>query len=345
MAALAAIAISFALSYTKAIMVPFVFSMFLYFMLLPLLRFLKNEVRLPRWLALVITFALVFVIVFILALIASTFVRGFLDGYQDYYNRLIIALDKMRRYFVEQGIPIAEDLDAAGYLSRLPILNIVRNAGFGALNFISSLSLVFIFLLFLFIGTTASEKVEDKETDVDDVSNEFLMEVDYKIRQYLLIKVATSVVTALLVGTFFGLMGLDFALTFAVIVFVVNFIPIIGSIIATVLPIPIALIQYDSSLMVWAIIIVPSLIQFTIGSVIEPKVMGDNLKMHPVVILISLMFWALIWGIPGAFIAVPLTSAFKIILEKIEGGHYISSIMAGVIPKKSNKEDQQYKPS
>ncbi|MCO5113318.1 MAG: AI-2E family transporter [Bdellovibrionaceae bacterium] len=338
MAALAAIAISFALSYTKAIMVPFVFSLFLYFMLLPFLRFLKNEVRLPRWLALVITFTLVFVIVLVLTLIAVAFVRGFLDGYQDYYNRLVIALEKGRRYLVEQGFTMAQEFDAPSYLSRLPLLNIIRNAGFGALNFISSLSLVFIFLLFLFIGTAAAETPTDSESsnvDVDDVSgNEFLMEVDYKIRQYLLVKLTTSLITAIVIGTFFMFMGLDFALTFATAVFVLNFIPTIGSIVATILPVPIALIQYDSSLMVWLIVIIPGLTQFIIGSVIEPKIMGDSLKIHPVVILLSLMFWALIWGIPGAFMAVPLTAAIKIILEKIEGGHYISQLMSGDITRK-----------
>lgn len=341
MAVLAAIAISFALSYTKTIMIPFVFSLFLYFMLLPFLRFLKNRVSLPRWLALVVTFALVFLIVASLMLFATTMVRGFMDGYHDYYNKLLIAMERIRMYLVEQGFNIGE-IDTAETLSKVPMLNILRNAGFGALNFISSLSLVFIFLLFLFIGTTTPEvdtSTEKGQNDFDDdeIGNEFLMEVDHQVRQYLLIKLATSVVTATLVGGFLAIMGLDFALAFAVLVFVLNFIPTIGSIVATLLPLPVALIQYDNSGMVALILGVPILIQFIIGSVIEPKIMGDNLKLHPAVILLSLMFWALIWGIPGAFIAVPVTAAIKIILEKIEGGHHITQLMAGVITQKPPK--------
>lgn len=334
MATLAIIALSFALSYTKTIMIPFVFSLFLYFMLLPFLRFLKNRARLPRWLALVVTFALVFVIVFSLSLFALAMVRGFFDGYQEYHDKVIVALERVRASLLEKGFDVSQ-IDPVKHLGNLPVANILRNAGFGAINFISSLALVFIFLLFLFTGTTSPEvKGDEEEEDIDDVSgNEFLLEIDYQIRQYLLTKLATSSATALLVGGFFGVVNLDFAFAFAILVFILNFIPTIGSIIATLLPLPIALIQYENPAMILAVLIIPGMIQFGIGSVLEPKLMGRSLKLHPVVILISLMFWALIWGIPGAFIAVPVTAAIKIVLEKIEGAHHISKIMSGAIFK------------
>lgn len=323
LAIIAAICISFALSYTRGILIPFIFSLFLYFMLLPLMRSLRVKFKFPRWLALAITFAIVFLIMISLALFLTTTVKAFFGGYEAYQDKLIIAIERIRSLMMDKGFDLSS-FDIAQKIKELPLLNILRNTGFGALNFITKLFLVFIFLLFLFTGTKNLNNDDD-----DQVTNELLIEIDHNIRQYLLTKLATSSVTALIVGSFLAFMDLDFAFAFMLLVFILNFIPTIGSIIATFLPLPVALIQYPSSAVVLMIILIPGAIQFTIGSIIEPKLLGDSLKLHPVVILISLMFWSLIWGIPGAFLAVPITAVVKIIFEKIEGGKAISEVMAG----------------
>lgn len=332
-AVIALVCISFALSYTRAILIPFIFSLFLYFMLLPLMRHLRLKLKFPRWLALSVTFMIVFLMIFSLALFLTTTVKGFIDGYDEYQNKVIIVFDHLKTNLSEKGYNI-EALNIEEQLRKIPVTEILKNTGFGVLNFISKLFLVFIFLLFLFTGTKAKP-----DEDNDTVTNELMIEIDRKVRQYLITKLAISTLTAVVVGVFLFGMDLDFAFAFTVLVFVLNFIPTVGSIIATLLPLPVALIQYENPSHVIAIIAIPTVMQFLIGSVMEPKLLGDSLKLHPVVILMSLMFWTLIWGIPGAFIAVPITAVVKIIFEKIEGGHAISNLMAGYLQDQKNFED------
>lgn len=321
-AVIALISISIALSYTRGILIPLIFSLFLYFMLLPLMRSLRVNFKFPRWLALSVTFLLVFLIIISLGLFLTTTVRGFLEGYEAYQSKVVIVFEHLKTGLSEKGYNVAA-LDIEGQIKNIPVVNILKNTGFGVLNFLSKLFLVFIFLLFLFTGTRADH------VDDDQVKHEFLVEIDRKVRQYLITKLTTSVFTAVLIGIFYFMMGLDFALAFTILVFILNFIPTAGSIIATLLPLPVAFIQYEDPLTIASIIIIPSVLQFFIGTVIEPKLLGDSLKLHPVMILIALMFWTLIWGIPGAFLAVPITAVIKIVFEKIEGGRSIANLMAG----------------
>lgn len=330
-AVIALISISVALSYMGGILIPFIFSLFLYFMLLPLMRTLRQKLNCPRWLALAITFAFVFMIIISLGLFLTTTVRGFFEGYEEYQNKVIIVFEHMKTNLTAKGYNV-EALDIEDQFKKIPVVSILKNTGFGVINFITKLSLVFIFLLFLFTGTK-TDKAEDER-----VTNELLIEIDRNVRQYLLTKLATSSLTAVIVGIFLFSMNLDFAFAFTVLVFVLNFIPTVGSIIATILPIPVALIQYENPTDIIAIVAIPTIVQFCIGTLTEPKLLGDSLKLHPVMVLIALMFWTLIWGIPGAFIAVPLTAVIKIIFEKIEGGKAISNLMAGSLESLEVKE-------
>ena len=111
---------------------------------------------------------------------------------------------------------------------------------------------------------------------------------------------------------------LDFVIFSALLIFILNFIPNIGSFIATLFPILIGLINYGFSLRVLLVATGLVLTQFIIGNIIEPKITGKNLNLSPIVILISLIFWGWTWGIVGMILAVPLTSAVKIIFEHIE---------------------------
>ena len=122
------------------------------------------------------------------------------------------------------------------------------------------------------------------------------------------------------------------AFMFGLLTIVFNFIPTIGSIVATLLPVPIVFLQSDSFALSAAAIGIPALIQFYIGNILEPKMMGQNLDLHPVTILLSLLLWGSIWKIPGMFLATPLTVIIKIIFEENSNTKFISEIMAGRWP-------------
>lgn len=103
---------------------------------------------------------------------------------------------------------------------------------------------------------------------------------------------------------------------FGLLAFLFNFIPNIGSIIATLLPIPIAFAQFeDQPWMILAVVGLPGTVHITIGNVVEPRLMGRGLELHPVTVLLALAFWGLLWGIVGMVLAVPIVAAMRIVFS------------------------------
>ena len=142
-------------------------------------------------------------------------------------------------------------------------------------------------------------------------------DIEDQVQHYLLIKTFISMLTGFIGGTILIIGGIDFAIFSALLIFILNFIPNFGSIIATLFPLLIGILQYGFSLRVLLVFIGLMLTQFIIGNVVEPRITGKSLNLSPIVILISLILWGYIWGIVGMMLAVPLTSALKIFFQNI----------------------------
>lgn len=321
LAVLAVIGIGFALSVTKSIMIPFVLSLLMYFILSPIRTFFIKQLRFPQWLALVATFAVVTLVLTLLFFILFSAFQEFAMGYGAYQAKVIYFADSIQDFLVARGVPI-ESIDFSSMLSNLPFAQLAKGAGAGVLSLVSTTLLVFIFLIFLFTGGSKSKKTSEQQGGLGK-------EINAQIRKYLAIKLLTSSVTAAIVFVIFTALDLDLAFVFCFFVFLLNFIPTVGSFFATLLPLPVAFIQYESLMPIVLVLALPGIIQFAIGNIFEPRLMGQSLNIHPVVVLMSLMFWGLIWGIVGAFLAVPITAVIKIALQKIEGGNFIAQIMSG----------------
>jgi AI-2 transport protein TqsA len=119
---------------------------------------------------------------------------------------------------------------------------------------------------------------------------------------------------------------------FGLLTFLLNFIPTIGSIIATLLPLPIVLLQFDSPVKWLVVILIPAAIQGIVGNFIEPKLFSDSLDLHPASILLALTFWGIIWGPVGMFLAVPIIVVLKIAMARIPATRPIAELMAGRLP-------------
>ena len=159
---------------------------------------------------------------------------------------------------------------------------------------------------------------------------ETVREIDLQIRTYLSLKTVISVVTGAIFSLALALFGVPMALSFGVLAFLLNFIPNIGPVIATILPLPLIILDPSGNL-IWmlAAIATISAIQLISGNVIEPKMMGESSDLHPVTILVGLMFWGMMWGIIGMFLATPMIAAAKIVLERFEPTRKVALLMAG----------------
>ena len=149
---------------------------------------------------------------------------------------------------------------------------------------------------------------------------------------YLSVKLMASIVTGILVaGVLFGFQ-VKLAAVFALFAFLLNFIPSVGSIIAVLLPIPVLFLQFGLGPNFWVILGLLSAIEFVIGSLVEPRFLGEGMDLHPAVVVGSLIFWTLLWGAPGAFLSVPITGSIKIILSKMKLTRPMAEFLAGRLP-------------
>lgn len=324
--AIAAVCITITLSYTRTILIPLVISVFIYTMMTPVIRYLRLKMRIPHWVALIIVSALFAVPLVLVIIFFVNSAANFIQFAGTYQEKLLQAYNWAANFAREYNIQFFEEAaDLQGLtalLSGEQVANLIKGAGSVTLKMLSYSTIVFIFLFFFLIGSGRSS-----------VTNAVIKDAQNKISGYLFIKIIASLASGISVGIVYIAAGLEFAVMFAVFAVILNFIPNVGSILSVLLPLPIALIQYGFGPQFWIVLIIPGCLQFLIGNIIEPKFLGSGLDLHPAAVIGSLIFWALVWGIPGAFLAVPITSAIRVILSQLEPTRPFAEVLAGRLPK------------
>ncbi len=315
---LAATAITVALIYTRSILIPFVIAFFLYAILSPVIRGVNNKLKLPRavGVALVTTVFIVFITLIGIFIVNS--LNGFFEDAAQYKDRIVEFVTWIQTTAEKFGYRI-QDFSIETQIKKLPFFSMAGNITMAAGTFLGNLLLVIVFVIFFLVGETASASKDDN----------LISSMKSNISRYVATKFLTSLVTGTLVFILLASFGVELAFLFGVLTVLFNFIPSIGSIVATVIPVPVMLLQFGFGWQFWVILAISSAIQFTIGNVIEPKLMGERMDLHPITVLLFLMFWGLVWGIPGMFLAVPITAVLRIILNRIETTHALSELMAG----------------
>lgn len=169
-----------------------------------------------------------------------------------------------------------------------------------------------------------------------------LTNISTGISSYIWAKTIMSLLTGGISFVVLKMLEVDFAETWALLIFLLNYIPSIGSTLGVVFPALLALIQFDTTWQFFLISSVLALTQFVIGNIIEPAFMGRTLNISPFVVMASLAFWGLIWGVPGAFLSVPLTAALIISCNSIPTLRWIGILLSAGEPSHEvgNDRDQ-----
>jgi AI-2 transport protein TqsA len=152
--------------------------------------------------------------------------------------------------------------------------------------------------------------------------------IDRDIHTYLGVKTAVSLTSALLAYVLMRFVGLDFAEFWALLVFILHFIPTIGVIVATLLPTLLAAVEFNSLGPVLVIGIGITAIAQFMGNIVEPNVMGETLNLSPLTVIVSLIVWGSVWGIVGAFLCVPLTVILVIVLSNFESTRWVCILLS-----------------
>jgi predicted PurR-regulated permease PerM len=152
--------------------------------------------------------------------------------------------------------------------------------------------------------------------------------ISAQFRKYMAIRTWASILTGFATFCFALLVGLELAVAWGIISFVLNYIPFLGPLVAVVLATAFAAAQFESWQMALIVLAGMSLIQFSIGNYIEPLLAGSALAVSPFMVLFAVFFWTLLWGIPGAFIGVPMTMALLVMCEQSPATRWISTLLS-----------------
>lgn len=308
------------LYYSRPVLLPFVLAVFIFSMFSPTLDWLVLRLRFPQPLALTVSFALVLIIATAIFLMIAEAVRRVVATAATYSDSLIAMVERGAARLDEWGLHLEPEHFTGNLRESAPTL--ATNVASRSMEVVSTFFLVLIFLFFLMASR-----------DPYEVRKGVYASIDRDVRRYLLTKTALSVVMGILVGGILWLFGVQLAVVFGLLAFVLDFIPSIGSVLATVLPIPVAIAQYPDSLWRVGLIIAALTIgQIVQGNIVEPKVLGSSLHLHPVIVLLAIGFWGLVWGMIGAFLAVPLTAIIRLVALRIEPLRPLGRLLGGRIP-------------
>lgn len=317
---LTTVATATAIYWLRPVLIPFVLAVFFSLGLSPLIDFQMRYLRAPRWLAVVATLTLGFVILRLLTGLVYASLAELTENAEAYQSQLSELGSKAASIMGRFGIVPPTTLDPREFIP----VGSVRTALLGTTNAILAVlsrgTLVMIFMIFLLIGSSRTTR---PPTGV-------WAEVESRIKRFIVTKLLTSAATGMLVGTILLMLDVDLAMVFGLLAFLLNFIPSIGSIVATLLPLPVVLMNPESTgTTVVLAVALPTAVQLIIGNGIEPYFMGSSLDLHPIVILMAMIMWGTLWGIVGMLLATPITAVMKILFEKMELTAPLADLLAG----------------
>lgn len=316
---LAAVAVGTALLWLKPVLIPLGLAVFVYLTLTPLVDRMVLRWGWPRFLAAVLSLLPALGLLFVTGAVTAVALRRLTRNATLYQNNLRSLLERIAVEFpLLQPLLDRENLqERFSQIEFTDLLLGTTNAFFGML---ATFTLVTIFVLFLMLGHHPREPSPGTLRFI----------IDTRIRRYLVVKFAVSLVTAVIVASILSALDVELPVVFGMLTFGLNFIPSIGSIIATLIPLPMVLVSPDVTMArVLMVLAIPGTIQFAIGNILEPKLLGDSLDLHPVTVLTALVFWGALWGGPGMLMAAPITAVLKMVLEESELTQPVARLMAG----------------
>ncbi len=200
-----------------------------------------------------------------------------------------------------------------------------------ATSLLNQFFLISLYVAFLMAERLAFRKKIQLAAGSPETGKEFAVMLDaisFSLQRYVGVKTLISLITAGISYSVFRALGLEYAETWAVLTFALNFIPSIGSIIAVVFPAMIALVQFESIGPFLVVVLGCGTIQFLIGNFLDPAMLGRSLNMSTFLVILALTFWTTVWGLIGAFLSVPLTVCILIVFSHVPALRPVAILMS-----------------
>ncbi len=339
-----------ALSELQGVIRPFIIAIFLCFLIKPLTAKLSRRAGIFGY---AFAFAFLFGLFSIAEGVISNDLASFSKNNEGHYQKNIASFQKNIDEYLEGHEALVDFLswdkiDPIADRNKTPGEKIIprerleelanpamisRILGTGASFFFGVFGEMLVVLVMMMLLLLESDKLPARLKQVygDEKAEGILdvfREVGLSVTRYVSLKVWISLLTAISGIAVMWAFGLHYAVTFGIIIFVFNFVPYLGSVIATLFPCFIALLQFSPITALWLGVSL-TIAQQVIGNFVEPRVVGKGLAISPVVVVLSLGFWGWLWGIGGMILAVPITVTLRIILEHFETTRQFALMIGG----------------
>ena len=294
------------------IVVPFLLAMFIAIIASPPLFFLQRR-GVPKGLAMLLVIIVIAMAAFLITALMGKSLSDFSAAVPAYSERLSQEMERVQLQLGQWGIEIPEE-------ARLEIFDpsaIMRLAGtiFSSLrNMLTNTFLIFMTVVFILLETSSIPVKLQQIAKNPQSAMAQLQTFAYNINRYVTIKTTLSLATGIIVAIWLQIIGVDYALLWGLLAFLLNYIPNIGSIIAAIPAVLVAFVQggFQLAMLTAAGYLVVNIV---IGNLLEPRIMGRGLGLSTLVVFVSLIFWGWILGPVGMLLSVPLTMMIKVVLE------------------------------
>ncbi|MCL5097026.1 MAG: AI-2E family transporter [Candidatus Omnitrophica bacterium] len=310
----------------STVMMPLAVAFFIVILVWPLQ--VRLEQRLSRALSVPITFfviLLAFAFMGTMLWLCANSIASRSDKFQQFIQSFITRLDMV---LTHHHLPFGwGQLDPDRIIGQA--VSIAGTFAIGTYRFLGYSVLVAVFVMSLLIDVQPfCHRLEER---IDKAKAQKLLDVarntTVSIQRFMLTRTLTSAITGLLTGLFAWAVGLDFAIVWAVTAFVLNYIPVLGAIVAVIPPTLVALIQPGSIWLAPVTLGVLSTIHFTVGNYVDPLLQSRYLSLPLLLVFFSIVFWDWMWGIPGVLLGVPMTMAIVITCQHFDNTRWVAKLL------------------
>lgn len=323
---LAALALIAAMKFAGDVLLPVLTAGLIAVIVQPIVAVLIKKLRVPRAVAIVLTMLLLTGVMVGFGAFLADSVARFADKLPEYQAPLEAQYQAAMAWLLTQGVP-EEALGLSEMAQPGEILESVRGVLGAVVGVVKNLVVVLLILAFALLESTALAKKAHIAFGGSTAAS--MGEAALKVQRYIGLKTLMSMATGLLAGLLCWACGVDFPVVWGFLAFILNFIPNLGSFIAAIPPVLLAIVSGNWGAL--AVLVAGYVaINVGVGSVIEPRIMGRRLGLSPLVVFLSLIFWGWMWGPLGMLISVPLTVVVKLILEQNPQTRWVAILLGPV---------------
>lgn len=338
------IGLFFVLWIGKSILIPFLVAIFLWYLINAIASYYRKVLPFKY----VIKFQHCFWVnffnmtsVLLSVLTLSSLIYLLVTQINPMFSELVKSLPEIQQRLTQLTFYISQQTGFSIDTNIFPsITKIATSIGSSVANIATSIGMILIYIVFLFVEQSTFNKKLDKLFSTKQVSKKahYIIEsVDKNMKQYLFMKTFISAATGICAYIWLHSIGLEFAGVWAFVMFILNYIPTIGSFVSCALPILYAMITHNTIHVPLLTAIGLISLEIIFGNILDPKLMGKTLNLSTLAILVNLVFWGLIWGIAGMFFSVPILAAIFIITAQFDSTRWIAVLLSadGNIPDKN----------